>query len=307
MLLRYADMGNWQGGQAEYALIPYADFQALVLPKEHAKEHILDIAMLSDILPTGFNGAVQAGVTVGRSVYIAGAGPVGICAAASAVLLGAAVVVVGDVNPARLPNVAKLGPAVKTLDLSKVGRSPEDMGKALSALIGEEKCDCAIDAVGFEATAHGNSAEGGGREQSAVILNTCFHILAAGGGIGIPGLYPSEDPKGQDEQHKKGLLPMSFGKAWTKGIKFEMGQCPVMKFHRDLLQCILHNRLKVADALNVRVIRLEDAPAAYSKFNSGEPAKYILDPHGYLSGVNGGVTGTEWEKSGNGQQQEKTS
>ena len=185
---RYADMGGWQGGQAEYVLVPFADFQALVLPKERAKEHILDLAMLSDILPTGFNGAVQAGVTVGRTVYIAGAGPVGICAAASSVLLGAAVVVVGDVNPARLPNVAKLGPAVKPLDLSKVGSSPSDLRRALKELIGEEECECAIDACGFEATSHGDTAPSG-REQSNVILNSCFHILTAGGGIGIPGLY----------------------------------------------------------------------------------------------------------------------
>ena len=282
-------MGNWQGGQAEYVLIPYADFDALTLPKAQAMDHLLDIAMLSDILPTGFNGAVQAGVTVGRSVYIAGAGPVGICAAASSVLLGASVIVVGDVNPARLPNVAKLGPAVKTLDLSKIGGKPEDLAQALKALIGEEQCECAIDACGFEATAHGDSAPHG-TEQSSVILNSCFHILAPGGGLGVPGLYPPEDPKGVDDNAKKGLLPIAFGSGWTKAVTIGTGQCPVMKFHRDLLQCILHNRLKVADALNVRVIKLEDAPEAYSKFHKGEAVKYVFDPHGYLSGAGNGVT-----------------
>ena len=95
--------------------------------------------------------------------------------------------------------------------------------------------------------------------------------------------------------------------AWTKGVKFEMGQCPVMKFHRELMQCILHNRLKVADALNVRVIRLEDAPEAYSKFSKGEPVKYIIDPHGYLSGGAGAANGAEWDKSAQGQHTEKTS
>ena len=284
-------MGNWQGGQAEYVLVPHADFQALRLPKEQAKDHLLDIAMLSDILPTGFNGAVQAGVTVGRTVYIAGAGPVGICAAASAVLLGAAVVVVGDVNPARLPNVAKLGPAVKTLDLSQIGSEPEALAKALKGLIGEEDCECAIDACGFEATEHGTTAPNG-TERSNVILNSCFHVLAPGGGIGIPGLYPPEDPKGQDQQAKEGLLPLAFGSAWTKGLKFEMGQCPVMKFHFDLLQSILHSRLKVADALNVRIIKLEEAPEAYARFSKGEPVKYIIDPHGYLSGSAGVVKST---------------
>ena len=269
--------------------MPYADFEALILPKEDAKDHILDLAMLSDILPTGFNGAVQAGVTVGRTVYIAGAGPVGICAAASAVLLGAAVVVVGDVNPARLPNVAKLGPAVKTLDLSKIGKEPEALQKAIKDLTGEDELECAVDACGFEATEHGDKAPNG-TEQSSVILNSCFHLLAAGGGLGIPGLYPPADPLGKDDAHKEGVLPIMFGTAWSKALAIQMGQCPVMKYHRDLMQSILRNRLKVSDALNVRVIKLEDAPAAYAKFNKGEAVKYILDPHGYLSGTSA-VTG----------------
>jgi glutathione-independent formaldehyde dehydrogenase len=271
-------MGGWQGGQAEYVLVPYADFECLVLPKEQAKDRLLELTMLSDILPTGFNGAVQAGVTVGRTVYVAGAGPVGICAAASAVLLGAAVVVVGDINADRLPNAAKLGPVVKTLDLGKIGSKPEDLSKALLALIGEKEVDCAIDAVGFEAGGHGGNT---GKEDSTIVLNACFNAVAAGGGVGIPGLYPPEDPQGKDEQHKKGLLPLAFGKAWSKALKLEMGQCPVMKFNRELMLSILHNRIAVADALNVTVIKLEDAPEAYKKFNAGAAIKYVFDPHGY--------------------------
>ena len=167
-------------------LIPFADFEALKLPKEKAKAHILDLAMLSDILPTGFNAAVQAQVGVGRTVYIAGAGPVGICAAASSLLLGAAVVVVGDVNPDRLPNVKKLGPHIQTLDLSKVGNKPGDLGKALEPLVGKPEVDCSIDAVGFEAHGHGNDADA---ESSETVLNTCFNITKSGGGVGIPGVY----------------------------------------------------------------------------------------------------------------------
>ncbi|HEV7908076.1 MAG TPA: alcohol dehydrogenase catalytic domain-containing protein, partial [Pseudonocardiaceae bacterium] len=87
----YVDMGGWVGGQAEYALVPYADWNLLVFPdKEQAMEKILDLTMLSDIFPTGYHGCVTAGVTTGSTVYIAGAGPVGLAAAASAFLLGAA-------------------------------------------------------------------------------------------------------------------------------------------------------------------------------------------------------------------------
>src|SRR5215212_7700514 len=93
----YVDMGGWVGGQAEYVLVPYADWNLLKFPdKDQAMEKILDLTMLSDIFPTGYHGCYTAGVTSGSTVYIAGGGPVGLAAAHSAQLLGAAVVIVGD-------------------------------------------------------------------------------------------------------------------------------------------------------------------------------------------------------------------
>src|ERR1700723_4173620 len=95
----YVDMGGWVGGQADYVLVPFADFNLLKFPdKDQAMDKIRDLTMLSDILPTGFHGAKTAGVGVGSTVYVAGAGPVGMAAAASSYVLGAAVVIVGDRN-----------------------------------------------------------------------------------------------------------------------------------------------------------------------------------------------------------------
>src|SRR6266498_1968046 len=91
----YVDMGGWVGGQAEYVMVPYADFNLLKLPKERAMEKIADLTLLSDIFPTGYHGAVSAGVGPGAKVYVAGGGPVGLACAASCHLLGAAVVIVG--------------------------------------------------------------------------------------------------------------------------------------------------------------------------------------------------------------------
>src|SRR6516162_6834234 len=92
----YVDMGGWVGGQAEYVMVPYADFNLLKFPdKAQALEKIRDLTCLSDILPTGFHGAVSAGVGPGSTVYVAGAGPVGMAAAASCQLLGAACTIVG--------------------------------------------------------------------------------------------------------------------------------------------------------------------------------------------------------------------
>src|SRR6478736_3716893 len=114
----YVDMGGWVGGQAEYVTVPYADWNLLRFPdRDQAMEKILDLTMLSDIFPTGFHGAVTAGVKPGSTVYVAGAGPVGLAAGASAFLLGAAVVIVGDLNEDRLAKARSFG--CETIDVSK--------------------------------------------------------------------------------------------------------------------------------------------------------------------------------------------
>src|SRR6266550_2954118 len=114
----YVDMGGWVGGQAEYVAVPYADFNLLKFPdRDQAMAKIQDLAMLSDIFPTGYHGAWTAGVTTGSTVYVAGAGPVGLACATSAHLLGAAVVIVGDMNAERLRQAASFG--CETINLSE--------------------------------------------------------------------------------------------------------------------------------------------------------------------------------------------
>src|SRR6195256_5667115 len=145
----YVDMGGWPGGQARYVMVPYADFNLLKFPdKEQAMEKILDLTMLSDIFPTGYHGCVSAGVTTGSSVYIAGAGPVGLAAAHSAQLLGAAVVIVGDLIPERLEQARSFG--CETVDVS-AGEPKEQ----IEQILGVPQVDCGVDAVGFEAPGPG--------------------------------------------------------------------------------------------------------------------------------------------------------
>src|ERR1700687_1366124 len=113
----YVDMGGWVGGQAEYVMVPYADFNLLRFPdKDQAMEKIRDLTCLTDILPTGYHGCITAGVTTGSTVLISGAGPVGLAAAASAPLLCAAVVVVSDFNKERLAQAALFGCATIELE-----------------------------------------------------------------------------------------------------------------------------------------------------------------------------------------------
>ncbi|WP_043444459.1 formaldehyde dehydrogenase, glutathione-independent [Arthrobacter sp. L77] len=270
----YVDMGGWVGGQAEYVLVPYADWNLLKFPdRDQAMAKILDLTMLSDIFPTGYHGAVTAGVGVGSTVYIAGAGPVGLAAAASAQLLGAAVVIVGDLNEDRLAQARSFG--CETVDVSK--GDPRDQ---IEQLLGVPEVDCGVDAVGFEARGHG---KGAATEAPATVLNSLMQVTAAGGALGIPGLYVTGDPGGIDEAAKVGSLSISLGTGWAKSLSFTTGQCPVMKYHRGLMMAILHDRVQIAKAVNAKAIGLDDAPRGYEEFDAGAATKYVIDPHGMVA------------------------
>jgi glutathione-independent formaldehyde dehydrogenase len=272
----YVDMGGWIGGQAEYVMVPYADFNLLKFPdRDKAMAKIRDLTCLSDILPTGYHGAVSAGVGPGSTVYVAGAGPVGLAAAASARLLGAAVVIIGDVNPRRLEHPRKLG--YETVDLSL----DATVGDQIAQILGTNEVDCAVDAVGFEARGHGH--EGAQHEAPATVLNSLMEITRAAGRIGIPGLYVTDDPGGVDAAAKKGSLSIRLGLGWAKSHSFFTGQTPVMKYNRALMQAILWDRIDVANTVGVEVISLDDAPRGYGEFDLGAPKKFVIDPHGLLA------------------------
>jgi glutathione-independent formaldehyde dehydrogenase len=267
----YVDMGGWVGGQAEYVMVPYADFNLLKLPpKEKSLAKIKDLTLLSDIFPTGYHGAVTAGVTTGSTVYVAGAGPVGLASAASCWLLGAACVIVGDMIPERLAQAKSFG--CEVVDL----RKDASLGDQIAQIVGVPEVDCAVDCVGFEARGHGKEAV---VERPATVLNSLMTITRAGGGLGIPGLYVTDDPGGVDDNAKSGTLGIRIGLGWAKSHSFATGQCPVMKYHRGLMQAIMYDRIQIAKAVNVTVISLDDAPQGYKDFDKGAAKKFVLDPH----------------------------
>jgi glutathione-independent formaldehyde dehydrogenase len=271
----YVDMGGWIGGQAEYVMVPYADFNLLKFPdRAQALEKIRDLTCLTDILPTGFHGAVNAKVGVGSTVYVAGAGPVGLAAAASARMLGAAVVLIGDMNQERLAHAKKVG--FEPIDLSKHDR----LGELVAEVVGIPEVDCAIDCVGFEAK--GQGADGHIVEAPAVVLNGLMEITRAAGSIGIPGLYVTDDPGAKDEAARRGRLSLRFGLGWAKSHSFHTGQTPVLKYNRQLMQAILWDRLPIAKIVNVKVISLDQALDGYRSFDAGVSNKFVIDPHGLV-------------------------
>jgi glutathione-independent formaldehyde dehydrogenase len=241
----YVDMSGWVGGQAQFVLVPYADWNLLVFPDlDQAMERLRDLTMLRDIFPTCFHGALTAGAKPGSTVYVASPGPVGLVASHSAQLLGAAVVIVADLNEQRLRQARSFG--CEAVDVS-LG-DPRDQ---IVDILGVPEVDCSV-------------------------------LTTADGAIGIPGLNLTEDTGGVDTAAKVGSLSLRLGLGWSKSHSFATGQCPVMKYNRGLMMCIFHDKVRMAEATNATVIPLDDAPQGYQDFDSGAAKKFVLDPNGYL-------------------------
>jgi len=106
-----------------------------------------------------------------------------------------------------------------------------------------------------------------------------MQVVRAGGDIGIPGLYVTEDPGAVNEAAKLGKLSIRIGLGWAKSCRFITGQCPVMNYNRTLMQAILFDKVQIAKAVNVTMIGLDDAPQGYEDFDKGAAKKFVIDPH----------------------------
>jgi glutathione-independent formaldehyde dehydrogenase len=194
-----------------------------------------------------------------------------LAAAASALLLGAAVVIVTDFNKERLAQARSFG--CETIDLASGGTLVDQVER----ILGVREVDCAVDCVGFEAKGNG------GAEQPAVVLNQLMDVTRAAGAIGIPGLYVTEDPGAKDDAARKGSLSLRFGLGWAKSHSFSTGQTPVLKYNRALMMAVLYDRIHIAKAVNATVIPLDQAPQGYADFDRGVARKFVIDPHGLLA------------------------
>src|SRR3954465_15944530 len=187
-------------------------------------------------------------------------------------LLGAAAVIVGDRIPDRLEQARSFG--CETVDITK--GDPRDQTEAI---LGVPEVDAACHAGGFEARGHGSGAE---QEAPATVLNSIMDVPRAAGKLGIPGLYVTGDPGAGDDAAKVGSLSIRIGLGWAKSHSFTTGQCPVMRYHRGLMQMILHDKAQIAKAVNATVISLDEAPQGYKDFDSAVAKKFVLNPHGMI-------------------------
>lgn len=266
----YVAMGPYQGGQAQYLRVPYADFNALKLPA--GTEHEADFALLADIFPTGWHGLVLAGFKAGETVAVFGAGPVGLMAAYSGVLRGASRVFVVDQVAERLRAAERIG-------CVPVNFRDGDPVEQIIRANGGEMVDRAVDAVGYQAV-----DASGSTEKPNIVLDQLIRVTRPTGGLGIPGLYVPADPGAPDEQSGKGQILISFGKLFEKGLSLGTGQCNVKAYNRYLRDLIIFGRAKPSFVVSHEV-SIDEASDAYEKFDKRIDGytKVLIHPNGPLS------------------------
>ncbi|EIT71899.1 MULTISPECIES: glutathione-independent formaldehyde dehydrogenase [Hydrocarboniphaga] len=249
----YAEMGPYQGGQAEYLRVPYADFNCLLLPPD-AVEKEDDYVMLSDIFPTGFHATELAKVGPGDSVAIYGAGPVGLMAAHSAFIRGAAKVMLVDRHADRLKLAEKIGAI--PIDDSKV-----DPVEAIMKLTGGEGADCGCECVGWQC--HDPSH---GHEIPNMTMNNLVKSVRPTGRLGVVGVFVPEDPKAEDKLAKQGQIAFDMGLYFQRGLSMACGQANVKAYNRKLRDLIQAGRANPSFIISHR-LKLDEAPKAYDKFD----------------------------------------
>jgi glutathione-independent formaldehyde dehydrogenase len=261
----FADMGPWQGGQAEMLRVPWADFNALRLP-EDAEEKQDDYVMVADIFPTGWHATEMAGLESGETIVIYGGGPVGLMAAYSATIKGACKVMVVDRHPDRL----RLAESIGAVAIDDSQESPVDRVLEETDGLGAHRgCEC----VGYQA----HDPEG--HEHPNDTLNKLVQSVRFTGGIGVVGVYVPEDPGGPDDFEKDGKIVFDFGMMWFKGQKMGTGQCPVKRYNRHLRNLIHAGRAQPSFIVSHR-LALDAAPDAYNHFDRRDDGwtKVLLKP-----------------------------
>ena len=258
----YTDLyGGYQGGQAEYVRVPYANFGPRIMPDSLTDEQVL---FLTDIFPTGYSAIDWANVQGGETVAVFGCGPVGLMAQKSAWLRGAARVIALDVEDYRL-EMAK-----KVCGSDTINAKDKDAIEQIRAMTGGRGADVVVDAVGMEAD-HSiiDSVKATVRMEKGNInaLRMALDAVRRGGTVSILGVYgmPYDN------------FPLY--QIFDKGISIKTGQAPVHKYIDDLLILVKEGKIKLNDIITHH-LPLNDAPHAYKIFRDKKDncVKVVLKP-----------------------------
>lgn len=273
----FADMGPYQGGQAELLRVPYGDFNALRLG-EDAADRQTDYVMLADVFPTGYHATEMAHVKPGDQTIVFGAGPVGLMAAYSALLKGAGRVWVADHQPDRLRKAEEIG----AIPINTAEQEPAEVVKEATLGLGADNgCEC----VGYQAH------DPKGHEDASLTINGLIDSVRFTGDIGVVGVFLPQDPggaKAQGELEAQGKVPIDFGMMWFKGQHMGTGQAPVKKYNRALRDLIAGGKAKPSFVVS-HELSLDEAPTAYEHFDARDEGwtKVVLHPNGHGNGHKG--------------------
>jgi S-(hydroxymethyl)glutathione dehydrogenase / alcohol dehydrogenase len=253
--------GGWNGGQAEFVRVPFADYGPRRVPEGLSDEKVL---FLTDIFPTGWTAVSWAKLKGGETVAVFGAGPVGIMAAKSAWLQGAGRVVIVDIQPYRLAIAARAAKA-ETIDASDV-----DPVEAIRSMTDGRGADVCIDAVGMEADRSfldKAKAIVHGERGTIDVLRTCFSAVRRAGVVSVVGVYGTNYDN----------FPLA--QMFDKGIRLQGGQAPVHNYIDELIPLVATGKV-VLDDIITHTLPLSEAPRAYEIFNKKQDdcLKVVLKP-----------------------------
>lgn len=264
-LFGYTDLyGGYDGGQAQYVRVPYGDYGPRIVPDDLTDEQVL---FLTDIFPTGYTGIDWGEIKGGETVAIFGAGPVGIMAAKSAWLRGAARVLIVDTLQYRLDMAKK---AANTEGILWEGTKDKEVIEQIRAVTDGRGADLCVEAVGFEperslidrAKAVINLEKG-----SPKVIEACMSAVRRGGTVSVLGVYPTTYDN----------FPL--GQFFDKGIVIKGGQAPAHKHIDTLLNYVKEGKVKLDDIITHR-LPLTKIAEGYSMFKKKEDncVKVVLDP-----------------------------
>ncbi|KAA9009220.1 zinc-dependent alcohol dehydrogenase [Histidinibacterium aquaticum] len=257
--------GGYDGGQAEYVRVPFADTGHLKVPSHISDDSLL---FLTDIFPTGWQAALNADVTEGSTVAVWGAGPVGLFAIKSALLLGAETVYAIDTVPERLRLAEQAGAVA-------INSSEQKPYEALMEKTNERLPECVIDAVGLEA--HGAGVLDTVYDKAKTVtfqetdrphaLREAILCTRKAGTVSLAGVYAGMVDK------------FPIGAAFGKALSFKMGQTHVLKHIPDLLRRIEEGQIDPSFLITHRGT-LEDAPDMYKTFRdkTDDCIKCVMTP-----------------------------
>ena len=278
----YPGMGGYRGAQAELLRVPFADANCLRLPGEPGDEWEDDFVLLADAFPSGYHAAELAGVAMGDSVAVFGAGAIGLLAAYSCRLRGAADVYVVDNVHERLDKAGEMGfipidfaagdPVEQILERRRRMRGASVAWRGEEALIG---VTCGIDAIGFQA----RDREDPGREDPRWVIEALAELVHPGGRLGIIGVFVDQDPRAGGELERRGSLAVPWGRLFKKGVTIGMGRDHDERYNGRLRDLIVTGRAKPSTIVSHHVA-LDEAPAAYRQFDARRDGylKVVLRP-----------------------------